>query len=56
MSRAEELREVLREVEDLEHRLDERVRELEEVKEKQRHLPGDLSEMFPADMPPELRR
>jgi hypothetical protein len=51
MTGAEGLKEVIYKVEEIEHRLDDRVRELEKEQEMQRHLPGDLSAVVPLEPP-----
>ncbi len=53
MSGEDELREVIHDVERIEHQLDERIDELRGEQDAQRHLPGDegMSRVFPADPP-----
>jgi hypothetical protein len=51
MTVEEELLEVIHEVEEIEHRLDERVKDLEWERDRQRHLPGDLSSVFEVEPP-----
>jgi len=55
MSHTQEVKQIIREVEELEHRLERRLHELKEQGWKQRHVPGDaLSDIFPAEDPPIL--
>jgi hypothetical protein len=51
MTHEEELQEVIHEVEEIEHQLDERMKVLEWDLDLQRHLPGDLSSVFEVEPP-----